>query len=155
MPDLTIRPMRPGEEAAVIALVKRVFDETVAPHHSKAGVRQFYTYAAPEPLTARSQSDHVVLVAVQGGTLVGMIEMRRAEHVAMLFVEPQGRGIGRRLLRTALAVSVSRNPGLERVTVHSSPNAVPAYERLGFRAMDQERELNGIRFIPMALEITP
>jgi hypothetical protein len=28
-------------------------------------------------------------------------------------------------------------------------------ERLGFYATDQEREPNGIRFIPMALEITP
>jgi GNAT superfamily N-acetyltransferase len=147
--------MRPGEETAVIALVQRVFDETVAALYSEAGVQEFYTYAAPEPLTARSQRDHFVLVAAQADVLVGMIEMRHAEHVAMMFVEPRGGGIGRRLLQTALAVSISRNPELERVTVHSSPNAVRAYERLGFRATDQERELNGIRFIPMALKITP
>lgn len=155
MPDLTIRPMRSGEEAAVIALVARVFDETVAPHYSEAGVQEFYGYAAPEPLAARLQSDHFILVAEQGDALVGMIEMRHAEHVAMLFVEPRGRGTGRRLLQAALAVCMSQHSGLSHVTVHSSPNAVPAYECLGFRATDQERELNGIRFIPMVLEITP
>ena len=154
-PRTVIRPMRAGEETAVIDLVKRVFEATVAPHYSEAGVQEFYTYAAPEPLASRQQSDHFVLVAEQDRRLIGMIEMRHTEHVAMLFTEPQGRGTGRRLLQTALAVSVSQNPGLSRVTVHSSPNAVSAYERLGFRATDQEQELNGIRFVPMALELTP
>jgi GNAT superfamily N-acetyltransferase len=152
-PNLTIRPLRPGEEAAVIALVERVFDETVAPHYSDAGVREFYSYAAAEPLAARSLSNHFVLVAEQGDALVGMIEMRHAQHVAMLFVEPRGRGIGGQLLKAALAVCESEHPDLARVTVHSSPNAVAAYEKLGFLATDQEGELNGIRFIPMALEI--
>ncbi len=140
--DLAIRPLRPGEEAAVIALVERVFDETVAPHYSDAGVR-----------AERSLSNHFVLVAERGDTLVGMIEIRNAEHVAMLFVEPRGHGIGGRLLQAALARCESLRPDLSRITVHSSPNAVPAYERLGFRATDQERELKGVRFVSMALEI--
>jgi GNAT superfamily N-acetyltransferase len=151
--DLAIRPLRPGEEAAVIALVERVFDETVAPHYSDAGVREFYTYAATEPLAERSLSNHFVLVAERGDTLVGMIEIRNAEHVAMLFVEPRGHGIGGRLLQAALARCESLRPDLSRITVHSSPNAVPAYERLGFRATNQERELKGVRFVSMALEI--
>ena len=38
--DLIIRPLRSGEETAVIALVERVFDATVAPHYTDAGVRE-------------------------------------------------------------------------------------------------------------------
>lgn len=151
----TIRRMRPGEEAAVIALVARVFDENVAPQYGEAGVREFYAYAAPEPLAARAQRDHLVLIAEQDGALVGMIEMRQDGHVAMLFAEPQGRGIGRRLLHTALAVGAWRQDEPSRVTVHASPNAVAAYERLGFRPTDREQELNGIRFVPMELATGP
>ncbi|NIM49051.1 MAG: GNAT family N-acetyltransferase [Gemmatimonadales bacterium] len=153
MTAVRVRRMRPGEEAAVIDLVARVFNETVAPHYSEEGVLEFFKYAAAEPLAARSQSDHFTLVAEQDGDLVGMIEMRRFEHVAMLFVEPRGRGVGKALLDEALAVCRVERSDLSVMTVHSSPNAVPAYERLGFLATDSERELNGIRFVPMALEL--
>jgi hypothetical protein len=35
--------------------------------------------------------------------------------------------------------------------VHSSPNAVDAYERLGFKAVGPEKLENGIYFIPMRI----
>jgi hypothetical protein len=34
-------------------------------------------------------------------------------------------------------------------TVSSSPNAVSAYERLGFRITGSEQCVHGIRFVPM------
>ncbi len=44
-------------------------------------------------------------------------------------------------------------PGVRELTVNASPNAVLAYERLGFTPAGPEQTVNGIRFIPMALAL--
>ena len=66
----------------------------------------------------------------------------------MLFVRPsrQRRGIGRGLL--AAVGTLAGHTDCE-FTVNSSPNAVSAYERLGFRITGSEQCVHGIRFVPM------
>jgi hypothetical protein len=62
----------------------------------------------------------------------------------MLFVRSsrQRGGIARGLLAAAGDAKCA-------FTVNSSPNAVSAYERLGFRITGSEQCLHGIRFVPM------
>lgn len=101
-----------------------------------------------EALFQRHASGHITLVAESSGQLVGMLHLRRPRHISMLFVlsSVQRRGIGRGLLAAAAAL-VGDAHG--EFTVHSSPNAVPAYEQLGFRVTGQEQCSHGIRFVPM------
>lgn len=96
-----------------------------------------------------------MLVAPHETGLVGMIELRRPDHIAMLFVDGrfQRRGIARALVEAALDRLRAERPGLDRLTVHASPNAVPAYRRLGFRPTAGEQSTRGIRFIPMARRV--
>ena len=51
-----------------------------------------------------------------------------------MYVVPEARdgGPGGRLIEATLAAA--RDLGLERVTVHSSPRAIPAYARHGFES---------------------
>ena len=81
-----------------------------------------------------------------------MMEIREAHHIAMLFVKPgmQRQGIGRRLVQEAIAYRRTHNLETRQIAVHSSPNSVAAYERLGFHKTGEQQEANGIRFIPMA-----
>lgn len=151
--ELLFRPMRTGEEEAVARLAARVFSEAVAPDYVEEGVREFLRYASADRIRERLQADHFVLVAEEQGDVVGLIEMRHAEHVAMLFVARPGRGVGRELLRQAIARCRQTAPELARVTVHAAPGAVEIYRRFGFRALESERIENGIRFVPMALEL--
>lgn len=53
-------------------------------------------------------------------------------------------GIGKRLYQIAR----SRNNS-NKMTVNSSPYAVPVYHKLGFIDTDTEQVVNGLRFIPM------
>lgn len=145
--------MRAGEEEAVADLAARVFNQTIAPGYADEGVQEFLRYAAADPLRARQEADHFVVVAESHGALVGLIEMRRCEHVAMLFVTEPGRGVGRKLLRRAISRCREVKPGLKRVTVHAAPGAVDVYARFGFVASKPEQEENGIRFVPMALDL--
>ncbi len=152
---MTYRNMRPGEEIRVIALVSKVFSRFVAPLYSSEGVTEFMRYADPSKLAERSKGNHFVLLAEANTELVGTIEIIECRHVALFFVasEYQGKGIGRKLLKKAVQRCVVENPELTEITVNSSPNAVSAYRVLGFRERDEEKTVNGIRFVAMSLEL--
>jgi len=73
----------------------------------------------------------------------------------MFFIDPayQRRGVGRKLLACALACCREHRSDVEQVTVNSSPNAVVAYRRFGFRSVGPLQVKNGIGFVPMTLEL--
>jgi GNAT superfamily N-acetyltransferase len=148
--------MNPGEEAEVCHLVHRVFDEFVAPHYVQKGIQEFRKYVDPLALQQRSRESHFVLVATSPDQMVGMIEMRSHSHVSLLFVDQQfqGKGISRELLHRALTICRRHRPDLAQVSVNSSPNAVPIYKRLGFVPWSPEQTVNGIRFVPMLLDLS-
>jgi GNAT superfamily N-acetyltransferase len=137
-----------SETAAVSSLAREVFDKFVAPHYQTEGVAEFHRYSSTEAFSQRHESGHVTLVAEHSGELVGMLHLWESCHVAMLFVwsSRQRNGIGRGLLAAAGALAGDTDC---EFTVSSSPNAVSAYERLGFRITGSEQCVHGIRFVPM------
>ena len=148
---LTFRLMHHGEEHTVCEMVHRVFDDSVAPLYSKRGNRSFKKYCDPEEMSHRVNTDHFVLLSLADGYIAGMIEMRRHRHISLLFVDPefQGKGIGGELLRKAVELCRLTDPHLRELTVNSSPNALGAYERMGFTSTGGEQVISGVRFIPM------
>ncbi|MCJ7738771.1 MAG: GNAT family N-acetyltransferase [Anaerolineae bacterium] len=150
-----IRPMREGEEPDVCALVCRVFDEHVAPLYPPEGITEFKHYVTPDHITARADNDHYVLLVFTQQELVGVIEMRRCEHVSLFFVETryQSQGVGRRLMNKAIAVCRSQQRDIGSISVNSSLNAQSVYERLGFVAMEPIQTVHGISFVPMRLDL--
>ena len=142
--SIIYRQIHPSETAAVSSLAREVFDQFVAPHYQTEGVAEFHRYASAEALSQRHKSGHITLVAEHSGELVGMLHLREPRHVSMLFVQSsrQRGGIARGLLAAADDANCE-------FTVNSSPNAVSAYERLGFRITGSEQCVHGIRFIPM------
>lgn len=147
--DVSMRLMRAGEEREVCELVSRVFDEFVASDFPQEGVDEFHRYADADALAQRVGSGELVLVAEEEGRIVGMIELRGFGHIAMLFVESRGKGIGRRLVGEALQICYERGVDPDRVTVNASRFAAPIYERLGFETEGPERTENGITYLPM------
>ena len=154
-PPASIRRMRPGDEQRVSLLIREVFMDFVAPHYSEDGVKEFLSYITPERLEERMQSNHVGFLAELGEILVGVLEIRRYEHITLLFVEGQyqQRGIAAELLRKAVEFAKRNKPGLNAFTVNSSPNAVAAYRKLGFTQAEPEQIQHGIRYIPMELAL--
>jgi GNAT superfamily N-acetyltransferase len=147
------RSIRPHDEQAVSHLVAQVFMQFIAPLYAPEGVSEFLQYASPTAMSRRLHHEHFVLVAEHRDKIVGMIEVRDHDHISLLFVDGahQRQGIARQLVKRALEVCLKRNPRLRAFTVYASPNAIGAYERLGFRATGPEQERNGMRFVPMAL----
>lgn len=153
--SLSFGAMSPEEESEVVDLMLRVFYECVAPHYSQEGVSEFAKYMRGYNLAERAESERVVLTAKAGRAVVGALEVRGNSHVALFFVEAihQRKGIGKELLRMGVNRCRRRKPDIRRITVHSSPGAVAAYENMGFKVAGEERMVNGIRFVPMELPL--
>jgi Predicted acyltransferase len=89
-------------------------------------------------------------------TLAAVAEIRDDRHICLLFVldEFQRMGIGRRLANACVELCVRETPGLESVSVNASINAVDAYRHFGFLPTADQQCHNGIRYVPMALDIS-
>jgi GNAT superfamily N-acetyltransferase len=152
---IVYRRMQAGEESIVCNIVARVFKGFVEPGFSSEGIQEFLRYVEPGALAQRAQADHFVWVAVAHDEIVGMVEVRDHNHVSLFFVDARyhRRGIGRELIQRALDTCRHNRQNLQQIDVNSSPYAVPVYQKLGFRQTGAEQVENGIRFIPMVLEL--
>ena len=132
-------------------LVREVFEQQVAPLYSEEGVRSFLEYIDADAMARRSRRDHYLVGAEDpdSGDFLGACEVRRVTHIALLFVrtDRQRSGVGRALLDYVR--SVCREKGRRVLTVNAAPNAVAAYQALGFVVQGDERESGGIRSVPM------
>jgi GNAT superfamily N-acetyltransferase len=142
MENISIRPARSGELAAVAALrwewLVENGDEVLG--EREAFVRHFVDWARDN-----AGSHRCMVVVRDDGVVIGMAWLavvqrvptprapRRASgDLQCVYVVPGARdgGVGGALIRAVL--DGARELGLERVTVHSSPRAIPAYARCGF-----------------------
>lgn len=149
---MRIRPAAPGDADAISALI-RGFAPTFTVHPDGAGAEAFFAQITPDSIAGFLASpDYAYLVAEEDGTLAGAVAIRGNTHLYHLFVHPafQGRGLSRQLWEAAREAAMrAGNPG--EFTVNSSLNAIPVYERFGFRPAGPRTEMNGIVFMPMKL----
>ncbi len=127
-PQVTIRPARPGEAAALSALMLR----------SKAhwGYNQAFLDACRDVLVVEEAmiASGDVLVADDGAHPVGVAAVigdAPEVELDVCFVEPEaiGTGVGRMLVEAACRLALRR--GARTMRVESDPHAVPFYARLG------------------------
>ncbi|MCL1951151.1 MAG: GNAT family N-acetyltransferase [Turicibacter sp.] len=150
MSDNPIKKLGTHDLNDALGLVLKTFLEFETPHYSCEGLREFKRYIQQGPMEKRLQGGGLVFWGyVSDGEIVGVIAIKPAGHIALLFVDSahQRQGIGRKLFETAQQ-HLSHH-GCQEITVHASLFAVDVYRRLGFRATDAQQEENGIRFVPM------
>ena len=141
-----IRKIRQKEIERALLLVWQVFQEYEAPDYTKEGMQEFYKSIHDE----KYLSNLDWYGAFVEEELVGVIATRNeGTHIALFFVDGKyhRQGIGKRLFQT-----VQIKCGSDKMTVNSSPYAVPVYHKLGFQDTNAEQTINGLRFTPMELE---
>ena len=141
-----IKKLTASETQTALDLVCKVFQEYEAPDYSKEGVEEFYR--------SIHDDNYLAMLSLYGAfvseKLVGVIATRsEGTHIALFFVDGEyhRNGIGKKLFQTVLSQCSSN-----RMTVNSSPYAVPVYHKLGFTDTDTEQVINGLRFTPMEFE---
>ncbi len=154
----------PGDARAIARLIEPGFARFIAPTLSLVGQVAFRMYVTEKALRCRLQEGAVAWCALEAAAVVGYAELRGrdgrpdgVDHLTLLFtaVEHQGRGIARRLLETVTAHLRAADPPVDALTVNASAHALPAYQRLGFRATGAAGELDGIVATPLRLDLTP
>jgi GNAT superfamily N-acetyltransferase len=151
--QIYFRTMEQGEEACVADFVLKIFTEFVAPQNSLEGVAEFKKRVNSDALAQRLEAGNIILLAESGQNIISVIEMRENSHIGLLFVEKfhQRKGIAKELIQRSIAICRQRKPDVKSITVNSSPNAFEAYQKIGFKCIEDEKVKNGIRFIPMEL----
>jgi GNAT superfamily N-acetyltransferase len=155
MNEIAINTYHSGDEIEISQLIRQVFEEFVAHDYSEAGNNFFYDWIEPEKIALRQVDGRTIWVARDEAKMVGVIEIRDNIHISLLFVlkEYQGKGIAGRLFREALKSSLQRNSEISKCSVHASPFSIPVYERLGFHATNSMKEENGIKYMPMEMNL--
>lgn len=153
--SVSYRSMTPGDEAGAADLAWNVFLEFVAPEFGPEGIEEFQSYVRVDAMADRLKSGNFGLLAESGQGIVGVIEIRNHNHIALLFVDKayQRRGIATQLIDKAIEICRKRNPDIQSITVNASPNAVAAYRSVGFMATADITVANGMRFVPMKRQL--
>lgn len=140
---MIIRKLEAYEIKEAISLVWKTFLEYEKPDCTEEGVQTFYNCITTPSYIAML----VFYGAFEENELLGIIATRNGgKHIAMFFVADayHRQGIGRKLFEEVL-----KDCTADRITVSSSPYAVPVYHKLGFVDTGLERITDGMRYTPM------
>lgn len=155
MSDVSIRQAQSGDLENIRRFILEVFNEFVGPLYPEQGRREFDQYCHTERLRKRMEDDHRLFVAEEVGRIVGAVELRHCAHICLFYVDArhQGRGVGTRLLREAVNHCIREGNTPQTLTVNASPNSVAAYAHMGFAKQGEENIVDGIRFLPMSVDV--
>lgn len=140
MSNLTIKSLSKADIETALNLIWKVFLEFEAPDYTQEGIDEFYRSIHDE--------DYLAALSLYGAfmneELVGIIATRSGgKHIALFFVDGKyhRQGIGKQLFQSVKT---------DKMTVKSSPYAVPVYSKFGFKPVNTEQVVKGLRFTPMA-----
>jgi putative acetyltransferase len=140
---LTIRRARQEDKEAIWRVHGGAIRDSCAGHYPREVIEMWAGRLRAEKY-AEAIDRCEFFVAEEGGVVVGFGELGpEAGAIQGLYVSPDvsGRGVGRKLLATL--EERARACGLKSLRLTSSLNAVPFYERAGFKAVEELTETIG------------
>ena len=143
---MNIKKIEENEIKKALELVWKVFLEYEAPDYSNEGIEEF-----KKSIDSRDFINQLEFYgAFEDEKIVGIIATRNVTHIALFFVDGNyhKKGIGKSLYEKVCSLN---DKGF--FTVNSSPYAKEVYRHLGFESTDEEKCVNGLRFIPMRCNI--
>jgi len=152
--DYVIRPIKREEWDMAMQLAWDTFLVYEAPEYEAKGIKSFHDFVKGSELKQLFMlGEYIAYGAFDNDIIVGIIGVRRRNHISLLFVEPRlhHQGIASALLKRIF--EETRQKGIYEMTVNSSPYAVMFYHKLGFKDMDKELCADGIRYTPMSVNI--
>jgi len=153
--QVAIRPIDPTDIEPVASLLSELASAYIIGEFERPAQEHFLAKNNADAIREFIASGYRYHVAEANGELVGFVGVRDNKHLYHLFVATplQRRGIGRMLWEFAKReCETSGHRGA--FTVNSSNNAVPVYERWGFRRVGPAQNSNGVVYNPMIVEVT-
>ena len=154
--NFTIHQALESDSFAISELIRKVAHLYIQDDFlTDVGKIKFFKSTSSESIANYiEENEYHYWVAKYQEEIVGVIAIRNNKHIFHLFVHPDyhGQGIATQLWQIASKHALQRgNPG--NFTVFSSSFAHDMYKKWGFRETQVFMVKNGIRSIPMTLEL--
>ncbi len=147
----TIRWALPDDWDPAMDMVWKTFLQFEGKDYAQEGIDNFDTFIHDGSLRRMFlKGCYQMLIALDGGRVVGMASVRNGNHLSLLFVDEayHHRGIGSALLGR-LCRYLADEAGEHSLTLTAAPYAVDFYKKLGFYAVRPEEQFSGIRVTSM------
>lgn len=131
----------------LVALIRLVATEHVLPNLEASGKEHCLSKVLPDVESCFASETGRYIGVIHDGCLIGACGFSTKGHIAQLFVQTseQAKGIGTLLLNQAIVQCSA-----DTITVNASINAVSYYKRQGFCPVNEEKNVNGVSFLPMS-----
>lgn len=146
-----IRWAHASEWAPAMKMIWRTFLKYEGKDYTREGIQNFFDFITDDELyTAFLKGSYQMMVAVDGGRVIGAGTIRGGNHLSLLFVDEDYHhmGVGRAIMN-GLCRYLKEEAGERLMSLKAAPYAVDFYRRLGFRAVKPEEEYSGIRVTEM------
>ena len=154
---MDVRILKQHEILPALHLIWEVFAEDVAPAYTPEGVAHFQEFIKYDNISDMYQKGEITFFgAFEGTKLCGTMAVKSVGHICLFYVRKdcQGKGIGRMLFQ-AVYNYCAQKLGVSKITVNAAPGAVPKYAHMGMQAIGEEQQVNGIRYVPMEMQVIP
>jgi putative acetyltransferase len=133
-PKLALRPYLPADALLLAEIFRASVEELTAEDYSEAQRGVWAAAADDEAAFGVRLAQGLTLVATLGGSVVGFVSLKGADHLDLLYVHPAvaGQGIGAMLCDAVERLAAAR--GTARLTADVSDTARGFFERRGFVA---------------------
>ena len=151
--EIFVREASKEEWEEAMELAWRTFLKYEGNDYTKEGIDSFLEFISGDKIYEMFQiGEYKLWVAFIDKEMVGMGSLRNGNHISLLFVKDGflRKGIGKAILRE-MQKKVELEYNKLILTVYASPYGVPFYARLGFKAVSEPQEEEGIIYTPMKL----
>jgi putative acetyltransferase len=133
-PKLALRPYLPADAVLLAEIFRASIEELTAEDYSEAQRGVWVAAADDEAAFGARLGQGLTLIATLGGSPVGFVSLKGADHLDLIYVHPAvaGQGIGAMLCDAVERLATSR--GTPRLIVDASDSARGFFERRGFVA---------------------
>lgn len=153
LPAIQIRSMQPGDELEMRSLFYHTVHQVNSRDYTPEQIQVWASSANDQARWQALPHSSQVLVADQGGKVVGFTNLEADGHIDMFFVHHahQGQGVGKGLMQALESLTHSQQ--IERLYSEVSITAKPFFLKHGFWVVTEEQvERQGVWFTRFAME---
>jgi putative acetyltransferase len=131
---VALRPYLPADGRACAAIFRAAIEEIASEDYSQAQCEAWAAAADDEAAFAKALADMLTLVATEDGETIGFASLKGADHIEMVYVDPEfaRQGVGAALLDAM--ERIARGRGATKLTADVSDTARPLFDRRQFVA---------------------
>lgn len=147
-----IRPMTGEDGPALRELFRQSIQQIASKHYDADAIAAWSASADDADFVTRLQHG-LTLVALLHGEAVGFAQLQPASHIEMMYLSPQGSGLGIATLLCQHLEDEARIAGSKTLTTASSLAARRFFESMGFRVVAEETaQRNGVAINRLQME---